>query len=189
MHVEGGKSHIFDVPKDVQIVDNCLRCAKKTTKFADVTISTLGTNDMDKTFVFTAYSERAMALVKKLNWESKKASEELQNKKQKLLEDSIQEAEKRLKKDLDEFNKRTDKLDSYNKCTVCGMCVRACPVCICPVCALTELKKEEKIDPITFLMTRVAHVGDICINCGKFDLMCPMKIPLSLMFNNLAEKT
>lgn len=66
------------------------------------------------------------------------------------------------------------------------MCVKSCPVCICPVCALTELKKEEKIDPITFLMTRVAHIGDICINCGKCNLMCPMKIPLSLIFFNLS---
>ena len=186
VHMDDGKTHIFEIPKDMQIVDNCCRCERKISPFADVSISTFGTFETDKNFVFSVYSQRAMDVVNKLNWDSKKTTNEQEEKYQKQIEAVIQDAKARLQKDLEEFNKRTDKLDVYNKCTVCGMCVKSCPVCICPVCALTELKKDEKIDPITFLMTRVAHIGDICINCGKCNLMCPMKIPLSQIFFNLA---
>ena len=186
VHMDDGKTHIFEIPKDIQIVDNCCRCDRKIAPFADMSISTFGTFETEKNFVVSVYSKRAMDIVKKINWESKKITAEQEEKYQKQIEAVIQDAKLRLQKDLEEFNKRSDKLDLYNKCTVCGMCVKSCPVCICPVCALTELKKDEKIDPISFLLTRVAHIGDICVNCGKCNLMCPMKIPLSQIFFNLA---
>jgi formate dehydrogenase subunit beta len=82
----------------------------------------------------------------------------------------------------------SDRIHELAKCTMCGICINACPVCFCTDCILQKQRKEKNIDMLTYQMTRVAHVGDSCVNCGKCDMNCPTNLPLSLYFYSMNEK-
>ena len=74
----------------------------------------------------------------------------------------VEKCAQKRESDLDAFIASEDKLVRIAKCTGCGLCVKACPVCYCPECSLTTQVKAKKMDKLTFVMTRFAHIGDIC---------------------------
>ncbi|MBD3354027.1 MAG: hypothetical protein GF364_21270 [Candidatus Lokiarchaeota archaeon] len=52
---------------------------------------------------------------------------------------------------------------------------------------LKEQRKEKTIDKITYQLTRISHVGDACVGCGKCDMNCPTNLPLSFYFQSLND--
>lgn len=100
----------------------------------------------------------------------------------------MKKAREQKEKDVKEYLIRPDRIKELAKCTMCGVCINACPVCFCTDCVLQKQRKEKDIDMLSYQMTRVAHVGDSCVNCGKCDQNCPTNLPLSLYFYSVTEK-
>jgi len=79
----------------------------------------------------------------------------------------------------EEKNSTLDQIEGLTKCTACGLCITVCPVCFCKDCNLKAQRKDKTIDPLTYQLTRLAHVGDSCIGCGRCAAVCPVGVPLS----------
>lgn len=72
-----------------------------------------------------------------------------------------------------------DYLEGLTKCIACGLCITVCPVCYCKDCNLKAQRKEKTIDPVSYQLTRLAHIGDSCIGCGRCNAICPTGVPLT----------
>jgi ferredoxin len=101
--------------------------------------------------------------------------------------DIIEACAVKREKDLQAFLENEDRFDLLTKCTACGLCVRSCPVCFCPTCNLTAQVRAKEMSKLGFITTRFAHVGDICVECGKCSTNCPMGIPLDLVFQAMRD--
>ncbi|MHA1680303.1 MAG: 4Fe-4S dicluster domain-containing protein [Promethearchaeota archaeon] len=93
-------------------------------------------------------------------------------------------------KEIQEFRALTakEKMEALGKCTMCGMCIRACPVCFCVDCILQKKRKAKDIDKFTYQLTRISHIADTCVQCGRCDSACPANLPLNIYFNDIAMK-
>jgi ferredoxin len=103
--------------------------------------------------------------------------------------DILKKAEEKRKQDLEEWAKlsQEEKIERLQKCTMCGMCIRGCPLCYCVDCILAQKRKDKNINKESYQLTRIAHVADRCVECGNCDNNCPMSLPLSLYFQSLNE--
>ncbi len=76
-------------------------------------------------------------------------------------------------------------ISNFEQCTSCMMCIRACPICYCKDCNVIRRRKE--LDPIMINLTRLSHIGDTCVACGKCSEVCPKSIPLCIISKKLVE--
>ena len=174
----------------LNIAENCSRCTRKVPVVADIGITdTVLPIDSDE-IILRVYSEKGEQLVEK----SKIAKNPLPGD----LKTALDEKAKELKeqalakraKDLEEWDKlpQAEKIERLQQCTMCGMCIRGCPVCYCVDCILQKKRKEKNINKETYQLTRIAHVADRCVECGNCDNNCPQHLPLSLYFQSLNDK-
>lgn len=174
--------------KTFNIASNCSRCIEKSHPFADILIGTYSLPEDSEEYILTPQSDRAKKIIKALKWEKLAIDESLNKNYETIAESVINSCAEKRKKDLDEFLANEDRFSLLTKCTACGMCVKSCPICFCPICNLSAQVKAKKMDKMTFLTTRFAHVGDTCVECGRCTSNCPMNIPLDLVFQSLRRK-
>ena len=83
-------------------------------------------------------------------------------------------------------------LKQFDKCIKCYGCRNVCPVCYCKDCVLGPtrivVKRGEYPPERMFHLTRLAHIGDSCVNCGMCTAVCPMQIPLSKLYHMLNKE-
>ncbi len=91
-------------------------------------------------------------------------------------------------------------------CINCYNCRVACPVCYCKECVfVTDTFRHAgdqylgwadnrgalkmPCDTLFFHLTRLAHIGTLCVGCGQCSSACPNDIQLMPLFRAVSEKT
>jgi len=175
---------------DFEISENCARCVRKSPKIGDLSVTDIGLPIDSEEIILKVYSDKGGEVVENSKVDTKALPDDIKETHQAEMEKLIVAAEEQRKKDLEEWENmsQAEKIELIDKCTMCGMCIRACPVCYCVDCILSKKRKDKQIDNISYQLTRIAHVADRCVECGKCFNNCPMGLPLSLIFQSLNEQ-
>ena len=173
----------------INIAENCLRCYRKKPVVADLTLTDLGIPIDSDEIILKVITDKGVSILEQSGIATKDLPADVKNASEGKYEEIIEKAKEKRAKDLEEWAKvpQEEKIARLKKCTMCGMCIRGCPVCYCVDCILQQKRKDKKIDNVTYQLTRIAHVADRCVECGNCDNNCPMNLPLSLYFESLNE--
>ncbi|MHA1111309.1 MAG: Coenzyme F420 hydrogenase/dehydrogenase, beta subunit C-terminal domain [Promethearchaeota archaeon] len=186
--LKDGSIKSYRLANEININQNCNRCyIKKLDSNFDLAITWINTKPFSKELILRIGSEKGQEVFSKLNIKKVELSQEnvdnLVQKQADINEISrIQQVQ-----DVSQFLS-SDRIHELAKCNMCGICINTCPVCFCTDCILIKQRKEKNIDNLTYQMTRIAHIGDSCVNCGKCSQNCPMGLPLSKIFYSMYEK-
>ncbi|MHA1371482.1 MAG: 4Fe-4S dicluster domain-containing protein [Promethearchaeota archaeon] len=183
--LNSGEEKAFTLDSSINFCRNCLNCTRKGLENIDIKASFLSDKDG---IIITPMTERGLEILEKAenlisftptDFDSAFLIKELEEK-----------AKESQLRDINEFRAKPvdEKMAILGKCTMCGMCIRACPVCFCVDCVLQKKRKEKKIDQYTYQLTRISHIADTCIQCGRCDSVCPSNLPLNVYFNDVAMK-
>ncbi|TFG08028.1 MAG: hypothetical protein EU539_03400 [Promethearchaeota archaeon] len=177
------------VETNLMPADNCLRCIRKEPVIGDLAISDIGIPMDSDEVILKVYSEKGNELVQKSKIATKDLPKDIKTANADQMDKILEKARDQRAKDLEEWEKlsQEEKIEMFQKCTMCGMCIRGCPVCYCVDCILQKKRKDKTINKEAYQLTRVAHVADRCVECGNCDNNCPMSLPLSLYFQSLSE--
>ncbi len=173
----------------LNIAENCTRCVRKIPVVADLGISDLILPIDSDEIILKVYSTKGEELVEKSKINKKPLPDDMKTKDAEKLKEIRETALAKRAKDLEEWDKlpQEEKITKLQACTMCGMCIRGCPVCYCVDCILTKKRKAKTINKETYQLTRIAHVADRCVECGNCDNNCPTHLPLSLYFQSLND--
>ncbi len=174
---------------DLAVAANCLRCVNKLPIVADLSVSDLGIPIDSDEIILKVYSDAGSDVLEKSGIDKKPLPDDVKKANVEKYDEIVEKARAKRVKDLEEWDKipQEEKIAQLQKCTMCGMCIRGCPVCYCVDCILQKKRKAKTINKETYQLTRVAHVADRCVECGNCDNNCPMNLPLSLYFQSLNE--
>ncbi|MHA1752260.1 MAG: Coenzyme F420 hydrogenase/dehydrogenase, beta subunit C-terminal domain [Candidatus Helarchaeota archaeon] len=190
---------IIDI-KDGLVYLNCTRCPRKISMKSDLNI---GERGQDK-WIVQIVSEKGKKAIDSVATDNlisgiSEGENELVNK---LIDISQQNRAADFEK-LDAMtNKERFKLfyDTFSKCRKCASCINVCPVCFCHDCDLqrkTKLERAdkkagvenwEKMDRILYILTKMGHMCDSCIECGKCSQVCPVGIPSADTYRYINDK-
>ena len=179
--LDGGKTKTLPFDKKLDRWVSCNRCPDKIPTTADLTLANL-----EGTFILTGQSEKGKDVLSKAIAAKaitvEKADASVIKKKDDLMQKLTEKAASIREATISGFMKLSPEerfktvVEAYEKCKRCGVCTRSCIVCFCKDCIVIQKKKE--IDPVLYSITRLGHMGDSCIQCGKCGQNCPAKIPL-----------
>jgi formate dehydrogenase (coenzyme F420) beta subunit len=176
-----GEAQEFPFDENIGICHNCTNCRNKMIYNADIKASFL-----TDTIILTPQTQKGLDVMDaakemldyaETSFDSKSILKPLEDKgRAKQLEE------------IEAFRAMSpaEKMAALGACTACGICIRSCPVCFCVDCALMDKRKAKKIDQFTYQLSRIAHVADTCVQCGKCDSNCPKNLPLNVYFNDIA---
>ncbi len=190
-----------EVPTDLRSA--CRGCEEFVPYTADITVDLIGKNDIDKQCVIFLNNKKGEELTKGMKGEflekaiDKGKIDKFQSKR---------EAEK--KKLFDEIDTKMKGMDGlieiFGRCIGCHGCMRVCPICYCKLCEFessdseykpsnyeSDLKKRGgiRVPPgtIYYQLGRLTHVTVSCVGCGACEDVCPVDIPLSVIFKKVGE--
>jgi formate dehydrogenase subunit beta len=176
-----GTTKTIKLDKKFDRWESCNRCPDKQSQSSDLSLA-----NVDGIFILSTQSQKGKEILKKaLDAKAitlQKADEALIKKKDALLQKLIEMGTSQREAAIAEFMKLSPAqrfkkvVEAYDKCRRCGVCTRSCIVCFCKDCIV--IKKKNDLDPVLYCMTRLGHMGDSCVQCGKCGQNCPAKIPL-----------
>lgn len=178
----------FKLGEEIDIHDNCQRCyRKKLDSNFDLSVSWITLEPFSNQLILKVGSKKGAKALEDSVITKSELTEDKINALSSKQEELMETAKKRREKDLAEFLARDDRINAIGDCNMCGICINACPVCFCASCVLQKQRKEKTIDNLTYQLTRISHIGDSCVGCGKCDQTCPKDLPLSLYFQSVND--
>jgi formate dehydrogenase subunit beta len=181
----------------------CLGCTEFTPYTADIIVDLMGNKDLEKNCVLLLNTKKGEELASDMKGEH--VDRVLDKEKLKKFSEKREDTKKKL---FNEMNTKINGLDDFikifGKCIGCHGCSKVCPICYCTLCIFdssdsenkpskyeSELKSRGglKVPPGTvyYHLGRLTHVGVSCVGCGSCEDVCPVDIPLSLIFKKVGE--
>jgi len=172
----------------------CKACMYFVPYNSDITISLLGTRNIDKQSLLLLNTEKAESFVEGISGQFSEEEPDSAT-----IEQIRKEREAEKQKLSDEVEMKTLGIDdltkTFSRCIGCHNCSRVCPICYCHVCFFdtkdsehgpvyyeTELEKKGCVnmlsDTIFYHLVRLFHVSASCVGCGLCADVCPANIPL-----------
>lgn len=170
---------------------------------ADITVSLWGTNtDTCRMFLHT---EKAKSMAEGFN-DGQVKEEELDRS---TLDKTVKKRKEFKEKLFNQINIQDTGLDGlidvFGKCIGCHACSRVCPICYCVLCDFesatydydsdvmtSELTRKGGLrlppDTVLYQIGRLSHMSFSCIGCGQCTEVCPVDIPVSVIFRKNGEK-
>jgi formate dehydrogenase subunit beta len=190
-----------EMPADIRPA--CRGCIEFIPYTADVMVDLVGNQNLASQSVWLINTQKAADLFKEID--TKFVERALD---QKMLDTFYfkRDAErKHLFDNIDAQMKGIDGLiDIFGKCIECHGCSKVCPICYCKLCEFespdleynpshyeSELERRGglKVPPGTlyYHLGRLTHIGISCVGCGCCEDVCPVDIPVSIVFKKVGE--
>ena len=186
-----------------QLRPACRGCVEFIPYTADMTVDLVGKEDIDKRCTILLNTSNGEELVQDMKGDflekelDKKILDKFQNKRETERKKLFDEIEAKMK-GLDGF------IDIFGKCLGCHGCSKVCPICYCTLCEFespdseykpsnyeSDLKKRGglRVPPgtIYFQIGRLDHIAISCVGCGACEDVCPVDIPISIIFKKIGE--
>ena len=186
-----------------QLRPACRGCVEFTPYIADMTVDLVGKDDIDKRCTILLNTKKGEELAQDMKGDflekelDKKILDKFQNKRDAERKKLFGEIEAKMK-GLDGF------IDIFGKCLGCHGCSKVCPICYCKLCEFespdseykpsnyeSDLKKRGglRVPPGTvyFQIGRLDHIAISCVGCGACEDVCPVDIPISIIFKKVGE--
>jgi formate dehydrogenase subunit beta len=193
-----------EVTNGIDILEPCQACVKPVAENVDLRIQVIGYR-VEEQVGIRSLSRAGEELLVKLGLP---AAEEPAGRPEALAR--LLEA-RRAKKDAlrAEYREKVRGLDGLmeilSPCVNCYNCRVACPVCYCRECVFVTdtfghegqqylgwAKKRGKLrmptDTLFYHLTRMAHMGTLCVGCGQCTSACPNDIPVGQLFSMVGEE-
>ncbi|MHA1644481.1 MAG: Coenzyme F420 hydrogenase/dehydrogenase, beta subunit C-terminal domain [Candidatus Freyarchaeota archaeon] len=188
-----GENKSYILGEDVDLMESCKRCTERVPPVSDISFQITEDNGGTRTLIHIN-TERGLKLVEaassKLSLEE--AGNELLDSLRSEMDLQIERAKEYRAEQFRRFEGESEAeryanfKSMFENCRKCGMCIRACPLCVCVDCTVVRRRKE--IDPVFYNLLRMGHMGESCVNCGKCDSVCNFLDPgPSLVFHRLSE--
>lgn len=206
-NVEKNLTNYWDTVKKGEISNDlrsaCKGCDEFVPYVADMTVDLLGRNDINKQCLIFLNTKKGMELAKDAKGEL--LEKELDNKKLDKIRDKRQKEKKILFDELEtKMNGMDGLIEIFGKCISCHGCSKVCPICYCKLCEFespdveygpskyeSELRKREgiRVPPGTlfYQIGRLTHISVSCVGCGQCEDVCPVDIPVSIIFMKVGE--
>jgi formate dehydrogenase subunit beta len=181
----------------------CTACEEFMPYASDITVDLFGNNDFDKQCMMYLNTKKGEEIAKDTQWNI--LEKELDNSKVDKIR-NIRQSEK--KKLFDEIEKKLNGLDGlteiFGRCIGCHGCSKVCPICYCKLCEFespdseyrpshyeTELRKKGGLKvpagTLYYQLGRLTHIGISCVGCGQCEDVCPVDIPIAIIFKKIGE--
>ncbi len=172
----------------------CKACTYFVPYNSDITISLLGTKNIDKQSVLFLNTDKGESFVRDISGQFSEeeldsaAIEQIRNKRQAEKQKLYDEVETK-SLGIDDLTK------TFSRCIDCHNCSKVCPLCYCHMCFFdtkdseygpvhyeTELEKMGYVsmlsETVFYHLVRLFHVSTSCVGCGLCADACPANIPL-----------
>jgi len=205
--IEKNLTKYWDAVKNGKILPDlrpvCTSCEKFIPYTVDITVDLVGKTDLDKQCTLFLNTKRGEELVKGINGDI--FEKKIDNNKLEKIKNIRETEKKKLFKDLEtKMNGMDGIIDIFGKCISCHGCSNVCPICYCKLCEFesadseykpsyfeTELGKRGglRVPPGTvyYQLGRLSHIAVSCVECGACSDVCPVGIPVSMIFKKTGE--
>lgn len=205
--IEKNISLYWNEVKNGNILSDIRPVCKSCTEFypytADFVVDLIDNKNIDKQFNLSITSKKGEELIKDFDI---KSSENIID--QKKLDKYLSKREIEKEKIFSEINKKMKGIDGlvdiFGRCIGCHGCSKVCPVCYCTLCEFdsanseyepsnydSELKRRGgiRVPPgiLYYHLGRLTHIGISCVACGSCEDVCPVDIPIAVIFKKVGE--
>jgi formate dehydrogenase (coenzyme F420) beta subunit len=184
------------------ITEACKICTHPMTDNVDIQICIMGTDS--GSFGMASLSDKGK---KALDHIALTGSDEA-SKRAETVKNIINKRQEEFTRKLAEYQEKYHTLNALEenlaKCINCYNCRVACPVCYCKECVfMTDTFRHEgeqflgwaqkegalklPTDTTFYHLTRMTHIGSLCVGCGQCTSACPNDINLTLAFKATAK--